>query len=149
MASWVYSGMNESLTPIQKLDNILNLIVDSQDSLSGEKIMRLLNLEWNKQELEEILEQIEEDGFIKNTIKSPLFELSQYRSTFKGRLFRVSIGYPQQESDRKENDLRIRLENSRNRLNQILLVIGAIGAALGAIGLIAWEMYKYFCLEKH
>jgi|SRR5579872_226527 len=160
--------MAEPLSPIQKIDEVLIFVSSKypvgRDDLYFYKSFNSVLSEIQRidpstevSELEMILKKLMKDGYVDRmeTLAREIVPKGQellhyhYYKTFEGHLFTESGGYRQQELDRKANALRIRLENSQNQLNQRLLVIGAIGAAVGAIALVGWEMYKYFCLEHH
>jgi hypothetical protein len=155
--------MQQPLSPIQKIDEVLRFIASKngpdsdgpyfyKSAISICTEIQRIDPSTEVSEFIMVMQKLLKDGRIGcEQDVSELFT-SQWRNlhfykTFEGSLFIESGGYHQQELDRKANTLRIQLENSRNRLNQILLVIGAIGAAVGAVALVAWEIYKYFCLE--
>ena len=130
--------------PINLIDAILFIMYNNEglfDLVGWQKLITWEHMDFDK--LRAILEKLHKDGY---AIK-PSENL--YQISFEGKLFYEEGGYNQLDIDKKINRESIRLKNEKERINQILLVRGAIGAAIGAIGLVIWEMIKYIFLETH
>lgn len=149
--------MIEPLTPIQKLDQVLTCMAQDRghSKLTGviALVERISGVKYPADKMLQILGKLEKDGFLQSEDRFSSIEQTEiriYYITFEGDYFiNERGGYRQKKIELDLRRRKIELENSQNQLNQILLVIGAIGAALGAIALVAWEMYKYFHLEHH
>ncbi|MDP4285520.1 MAG: hypothetical protein Q8891_13930 [Bacteroidota bacterium] len=84
-----------------------------------------------------------DEGYIKES-DAPNF----YKLTKLGREIK-SVGNISKYKRQKEILInQIELDNRQARLNQKLLVYGAIGAAVGAIGLVIWEVFLFFYCKK-
>ncbi|HMH23098.1 MAG TPA: hypothetical protein VK563_15040 [Puia sp.] len=153
----IHSGMAEPLSPIQKLDIVLTAIsVDPRFRSARETFDLIRRPEIELSEIKLILDKLEKDRFAthdynddadRNIRKKPT---PIYKISFEGKYFIIEKGgYLKRHQDQNLRRRKIEIENSQNQLNQILLVIGAFGAAVGAIGLVVWEVYKYSHLENH
>jgi hypothetical protein len=134
--------METTLTPIQKIDETLKYIA-SKDGLNQEGVyyyksaysicadIQRIDPSTEVSEVIMILQKLLKDGYIGCEQSAAELYTANWRDvhfykTFEGSLFREFGGYHQLELDRKANALRMKLENSQNRLNQTLLVIGAV-----------------------
>jgi DNA-binding Lrp family transcriptional regulator len=156
----LYSRMEQSLSPSQHLDEVLTYLISVEHvnptvtdgdifSYMQKKFPEAAKSKIDRTEVHRRLDKLIDEKRIKRYGREGAVAPFKYGITFDGKLFIEQGGYHQQELDRKANALGLELENSQNQLNQILLVIGAMGAALGAIALVIWEIYKYFHLEHH
>jgi len=132
--------MDENLTPIEKLDNMLMYFVnmDMPPFKTDAEIMKELNITRSK-EMFEIFHKLEKDGFIKSEVL-PVHgrNTTVYSSTFDGRLFNLNGGYAQQDADNS-------IANRNERIQTLLLTYGT--AAAGIYGF--FEIAKWFFHHEH
>jgi hypothetical protein len=149
--------VEKPLTPTDKLDEVLRCLAQDRGNASLLDIVglvkRITSQEYAADKMLQIIRKLVRDGYVdfeKVSIVPPFFSEQRYAISFDGEFFILEEGgYRQQQKNEIEDRRKIELENSKNQLNQTLLVIGAIGAAVGTVALVIWEIYKYFCLERH
>lgn len=136
-------------TPNEKLNFVLNYI---QHQRKYEDFVREIS-EWEdlkgqftSGEIDLIMDKLRDDGYIdfvagqkisKDTRASEGLEM---RKNYNGVIFRQNGGYVQKAI----NDALI--ENQKD-FRERMLLYGTWAVAVGAIGLIIWEMIKTFCIE--
>ena len=138
--------MNEALTPIQKIDSVLNFMLnDANDPafVTFSEILDSIQLKFkcNQKELTEILHTLEIDGRI-FTEESNGVKL--YKSTFDGRLFAADGGYQGKINRQNAENTRLaKLEQSQKDY-QIwmtwLTAILAVGTTIAAL---------YYCVDLY
>jgi len=139
------------LTPIQELDNVLLALADNSDHFY--KSFADISQQVKDRSLSDthlILNKLIRDGYAEKKIGHETSENPterMYCITFDGELFIAEKGYRQREMDRilaRESSL---TKNRQDRINQTLLTFGSLAAAIGAISLTLWELYKYYHLH--
>jgi hypothetical protein len=142
---------------IDDLDSLLNFLYNKKYKyvLFEDVIKEHFGGDRENNDVEGLIVKLDKDGLLDTEWhKDPgrkfgLTEQGAYKLSYDGILFKENGGYQAKDKRDKlemENirtDLRIRKRNDR------LLMLGAIGAAIGALGLVGWEIFKYFCLEQH
>lgn len=142
------------MNPLEKLDRVLDILLQFEgiSFLFLMQEIRKRNLHIENQEAMLILKKITKDGYAELISEKGEISGKPIIATcvisFEGKVFIEQGGYVKKEANDNLYSEQVRIENRRNQLNQKLLVCGAIGAALGAIGLVAWEMYKTFSLHR-
>lgn len=149
--------MNFQLSAIAQLDHVLKVLSADRGNSSLVDILKLVNKKSQTLEgddLVRILNKLVKDGYIefedftqKYAYQEDMVERRFYIS-FEGKYFIDNQGgYKQKQADDDAMRRKIEIENKRNEFNQKLLVIGTFGTAIGAVGLIAWEIVKVFLLH--
>jgi len=150
--------MERVFSPIQKLDDVLLTLVSS-DILyvfhnstqlhehllkrHGDNIKKITELE-----LISILNKLEKDGYVETSIYiNPVFPEAAktilYKITFEGEYFTLyQNGY--EGLDYQKNVENIRLEKVEAFQSKLALFV-----AIGTVGLLIWEVIKYFVFEHH
>jgi hypothetical protein len=153
--------MEAEISPIQKLDTVLKIIAVKYPTGVGEqyfyKTLRSVFDEVKKlipnaelSELVMILNKLIKDEYaemMKETAFGTIDEKEYYSITFEGKLFLQQGGYQIKEIEDKNNRMRMdELEKRQNQNEQRLIklnrwvAIGSVGAAVGSIGILIWEM---------
>jgi hypothetical protein len=100
-----------------------------------------------KELLEQGIEKLRQDGYVyvvdnnKYVNDTELKDGWYIRRTYNGQMLVLNNGYvrlTETEERRRKN---------RN-LKDVLIIVGTLVAGLGAIAIVAWEIYKTFCLGK-
>lgn len=151
----------EEITPIQKLDEVLNFLNKNHEHQHAViSVQQGLLIRLDESTIGMILNKIVRDGYAemrnvpyeKPIIKGETIKTSEYTYsiTFEGQLFLQKGGYGQQESDNILHRANlVSLENIRKR-NEKLLAYGTIWLALltGALVttdiLVHWDELKHF-----
>lgn len=88
--------MNETLTPIEKIDQTLNFILNANKPpfVTFSEILDSIQLKFkcDSKELIEILHTLEKDGHIFSEVRDSN-SIREYKSTFYGRMFAANDGY--------------------------------------------------------
>ena len=132
------------MTQIDILTNALTKMYESSDKVKRIEYWKSDFGITDSNEVRAVLEKLKSDGFALDTDGDRI----SYQISIDGRLFKEYGGYRQRKEDDDLKREEIRLKNRQDRLNQKLLVIGAFGAAIGALGLVIWEIWKYFHLKE-
>lgn len=159
--------MNE-LVFTHKLDIVLKYIVNgvaSDDNSEFDKIGSDLSKFVTKGELDSILRKLKKDGFITFTLEGRQVDEIEYETrfseTFEGNVLNELGGYTQRERDKLQNEtnrrtydermetyaknLALWTENLTNRTADLMWWTRLV--AIGAVGLVIWEMIQYFFLH--
>ena len=158
--------MITTLSPIDQLDYVLNFLATSDLAKEPLTTIKILvefrdkhDLEFQAGDLNRILDKLVDERYIhKKTVDDIPYYLKDsqppsfsdmYSITFDGKLFNQIGGY--KEKYRKDNleAANIRSDLALRKRNDRLLAIGTVGVAIGALALVAWEIYKYFVLGCH
>jgi len=134
----------KNLIPIKQLDETLRFLIDAKNphALYVEKIKSGIGFQVEYEELEEILDKLEDDGYVKR-VTTGSFSARIYQSTFSGRFFMAEQdGYMQKIQDDYAERKRLEFEYLQNLTNQRWLKYGAIATAVGTCGLLLWEIGK-------
>lgn len=140
------------------LDEVLEKLVDAMFVLSYDEIADKTKANLNIikfQDLHLVLNKLVKDGYVEcvmqkrvnwNT-KEELNEMC-YRLTFEGKVFIKDGGYSRKyDLETMSINSMKTYEKTRSR-NEMLVIVGTIGAALFAGGILFWEIYKTLYLKK-
>jgi DNA-binding PadR family transcriptional regulator len=148
--------MSETLTPTQKLDAVLEYMVQVSRPpyrFITEILDEFKNGGWSlddngySDELYRILQKLTNDGYVFTEQREykPSGLVNVYFVTFEGKLFLQSGGYDGQREEVLRQKIIQNSENAIARRNSNLAAYGAIGAAVGALGVLLFEVIKFWC----
>ena len=150
-------------SPSKQLDMVLEIFADPNlsdeyycsNTLLGVFLL-IRNINTDKSHCLAILNQLQEDGYLTNNDQELIKKKMEpqkmengetyFALTFKGKIFISQRGYSQREEDKAQE--RVRLENAEKRLRKhdFWLRAGGIGAGIGAILILIWDVSKY-CVD--
>ncbi len=149
-----------SLELLHAILSELNLVAVSSDKVNPHirffdlsRVLKSKGFNMRISDFELALEKLEEDKYVKKVTgykreEDNIFEDKEYPAyaiNFNGQYFlRTENGYVGRQRALEAKISSNAHAYSQDRLNQKLLVIGAFCAAVGAIGLVVWEMGVHF-----
>ncbi|MGI6329485.1 MAG: ribonuclease R [Bacilli bacterium] len=112
-------------------DQILNILNEKKQALTENEIFNKLNLDYNKEELKERLNDLEKEGLIYKTKKEKFvsFENSHLKKGFL-TINQKGIGYVLMEN---EPDIRIDISNLNGAIHGDLVMVNIINQGIGRI----------------
>ena len=120
------------MTPIEKLDQVLDLLKDNKPHQLGRimtELKLLKNVNYTLDELRIALRKLEKDGFAFTNVATDVFTI-----TLDGYLF---MGYVKKS--------KIDLTSYRRRnVRDFALTWGTVLAGIAASALLIWQIYSYF-----
>jgi len=145
------------MKPEEQLDSILTYLDNIDNRLiyvSIDHIYKDSKTTLDFKTVDMIVEKLRNDRYVSEKTESalgiePAYQV--YRITFHGKLFLSRGGYKQQIIDEREAADSLAAQNRRTERNEERLVLwtrnlfwGTVAVAIGAIGLIVWEIWQYF-----
>ncbi len=148
--------MEINLTSFEKLDTILKLFDFSNErgGLHIAGLMDSLGHNFNYKLMESILFKLENDGFLRSinqdtNLNGFMAEVKYYFLTIEGEVLQNQGGYVQLEKERLMQLNYLEEDNKRKKRNDRRLICATWAAGLAGFFLLAWDMYKTFCLREH
>ena len=137
--------MNDILTPIEKIDSVLNFMLSANNPpfITFSEILDSMQLQFKceQKELAEILHTLEKDGHIFSEESN---KIREYKSTFYGRMFALKGGYHGAISRQNDGNIRAdkieRAQRDFRRTQNVLLILVALGTLIAAL---------YYCVDLY
>jgi hypothetical protein len=150
--------MDQPLTPIQKLDEVLRYLSNAKPDATDGDIFSSLQAtfpalkEQNDlgSDIHRILDKLKKDGYIDSHIPNRnLNPTMKYFITFEGLLFLNEQGGYKRKAEKDELDFKNReIEVRIRRRNEKWMTLGTILVAIATFGLLFWELYKYYRTDR-
>jgi hypothetical protein len=133
-----------------KDDAVGNNFADNTINVSQDRLVRYLKDIKVEDKLHmPIIYHLIKDGYIEASWfsdhdKKIGYDPNQIKITFDGIIFRRAGGYVKaQQRILRQEAIRIAKENNALK-REFLIIIGTLGATIGTIGLLIWEIFKFY-----
>jgi len=136
------------MSPIEKLDTILRLLVENEVLRPWASETDILSAMYPRQDINAInpfdigkaLEHLHEQGFIKINVNGEY----RYKTTFNGELFHQNGGYQGQLDRQNAESNRVVAVEKRQRVNERLMIYLTATLAFSSIAGLLVEMLKHW-----